>query len=29
MLFPGDAATQWTGGNDNWLYSMLYLSYAW
>jgi hypothetical protein len=28
-LFPGDAAKQWTGGNDNWLYSMLYLSYAW
>ncbi len=28
-LLPGDAAEQWTGGNDDWLYSMLYLSYAW
>lgn len=28
VLFPGDAAEQWVGGNDNWLYSMLYASYA-
>jgi hypothetical protein len=27
-LFPGKAAEQWVGGNDNWLYSMLYASYA-
>ena len=25
---PGDAAEQWTGGDEDWLYSMLYLSYA-
>jgi hypothetical protein len=28
VLFPGDAAAQWVGGDDNWLYSMLYASYA-
>ena len=28
VLFPGDAAEQWVGGGDNWLYSMLYASYA-
>jgi len=28
VLFPGKAAEQWVGGNDNWLYSMLYASYA-
>jgi hypothetical protein len=28
VLFPGQAAEQWVGGNDNWLYSMLYASYA-
>ncbi|MCI0517154.1 MAG: alginate export family protein [Woeseiaceae bacterium] len=28
VLFPGDAAKQWVGGDDNWLYSMLYASYA-
>lgn len=27
-LFPGDAAEQWTGGDDDWLYSMLYVSYS-
>jgi hypothetical protein len=27
-LFPGDAAEQWTGGSDDWLYSMLYLTYS-
>jgi hypothetical protein len=27
-LFPGDAAEQWVGGDDTWLYSMLYASYA-
>lgn len=28
VLFPGDAAEQWVGGDDTWLYSMLYASYA-
>jgi len=28
VLFPGEAAEQWVGGGDNWLYSMLYASYA-
>jgi hypothetical protein len=28
VLFPGDAATQWVGGDDNWLYSMIYVSYS-
>lgn len=28
VLFPGEAAEQWVGGDDNWLYSMLYASYA-
>ncbi len=27
-LFPGEAAKQWTGGNDDWLYSMFYVSYS-
>lgn len=27
-LFPGQAAEQWVGGDDTWLYSMLYASYA-
>jgi hypothetical protein len=27
-LFPGEAAEQWVGGNDDWVYSMLYASYA-
>jgi hypothetical protein len=27
-LSPGDAAKQWTGGDEDWLYSMLYVSYA-
>jgi hypothetical protein len=28
VLFPGQAAEQWVGGGDDWLYSMLYASYA-
>lgn len=28
VLFPGDAAVQWTGGNDDWWYGMLYASYT-
>jgi hypothetical protein len=28
VLFPGQAAEQWVGGNDNWLLGMLYASYA-
>jgi Alginate export len=28
-LRPGEAAKQWTGGTNTWLYSMLYVSYAW
>jgi len=28
LLFPGKAAEQWVGGNDNWLLGMLYASYA-
>jgi Alginate export len=28
VLLPGEAAEQWVGGDDNWLYSMLYASYA-
>jgi hypothetical protein len=27
-LAPGDAAKQWVGGDKDWLYSMLYVSYA-
>ncbi len=27
-LLPGDAAKQWVGGNDDWLYSMFYVSYS-
>lgn len=27
-LSPGDAAKQWTGGDEDWLYSMVYVSYA-
>lgn len=27
-LFPGDAAEQWVGGDDDWLSSMLYVSYT-
>jgi len=29
VLFPGNAAEQFTGGDDTWLYSMLYGSYSW
>ncbi len=29
VLFPGDAAEQFTGGDDDWVYSMLYGSYSW
>jgi hypothetical protein len=29
VLMPGNAAEQYTGGNDDWLYSMLYASFAW
>ena len=25
---PGDAAKEWTGGDEDWLYSMLYVSYS-
>lgn len=28
VLFPGKAAKQWVGGDENWLYSMLYASYS-
>ena len=28
VLFPGDAAKQWVGGDDDWLYSMIYASYS-
>ena len=28
VLFPGDAAVQWTGGNNDWWYGMLYASYT-
>jgi hypothetical protein len=28
VLFPGEAAEQWVGGDANWYYSMLYASYA-
>lgn len=28
VLFPGKAAEQWVGGDNDWLYSMLYASYA-
>jgi hypothetical protein len=28
VLFPGDAAKQWVGGDDDWLYSMFYVSYT-
>ena len=27
LLFPGEAAKNWTGGDENWLYFMLYASY--
>ena len=27
-LGPGDAAKEWTGGDDDWLYSMAYASYS-
>lgn len=27
-LSPGDAAKEWTGGDEDWLYSMLYVSYS-
>ena len=27
-LFPGDAAEQWVGGDDDWLYAMLLISYS-
>jgi hypothetical protein len=27
-LFPGDAAEQWVGGKEDWLYSMFYVSYT-
>jgi hypothetical protein len=26
-LMPGDAAQQWVGGDDDWLYAMLYVSF--
>jgi hypothetical protein len=28
VLLPGDAAEQWVGGDEDWLYSMLYVSYT-
>ena len=28
ILSPGEAAKQWTGGDEDWVYNMLYLSYA-
>jgi hypothetical protein len=28
VLFPGDAAVQWTGGDDDWWYGMLMASYT-
>jgi hypothetical protein len=28
VLFPGKAAEQWVGGDEDWLYSMFYLSYT-
>ena len=28
-LIPGKAATEWTGGNKTWLYSMFYITYSW
>jgi hypothetical protein len=28
VLFPGDAAKQWVGGDEDWLYSMFYVSYT-
>jgi hypothetical protein len=28
-LFPGKGAEQWTGGNDDWVHSMLYVTYSW
>ena len=28
VLFPGDAAVQWTGGNNDWWYGMLFASYT-
>jgi len=28
LLAPGNAAKQWTGGNDDWKYLMLYVSYT-
>ena len=29
VLFPGNAAEQMVGGDDTWVYSMLYGSYSW
>ena len=28
VLFPGDAAGQWVGGDEDWLSSMFYVSYT-
>jgi len=28
VLFPGAAAEQWVGGDEDWLYSMIYVSYS-
>ena len=28
IVLPGDAAKEWTGGDKDWVYNMLYLSYA-
>lgn len=28
-LSPGEAAKQWTGGEDDWIYSMFYVTYSW
>jgi hypothetical protein len=28
VLFPGDGATSWTGGDKDWVYTMLYASYT-
>lgn len=28
-LFPGDAAEQFVGGDDDWLYTMFYAAYSW
>lgn len=29
VLFPGDAAEQFVGGDDDWLYTMFYAAYSW